>query len=204
MPRTFADIAFTPSVQTLQRKHGSRAQYARMQLRATEAGLTAREREFLERADGFYLASVGETGWPYVQHRGGARGFIRVRSSSQIAFADFRGNLQYVSAGNVSFDDRVSMIVMDYANRRRLKLFGHLRFVDVADADPALVAAVAVPGYRAMVERIAVVDVVAFDWNCPQHITQRFTAAQVDALVRPLEARIGALEAELETHKAAR
>jgi predicted pyridoxine 5'-phosphate oxidase superfamily flavin-nucleotide-binding protein len=198
MPRPFADIAFTPSVQALQRRHGSRAQYARMQAHASETGLTVREREFLENADSFYLASVGETGWPYVQHRGGPRGFIRIRSPSEIAFADYRGNLQYVSAGNVSGDDRVSLIVMDYANRRRLKMFGHLRFVDVADADPALVAATAVPGYRATVERIAVVDVVAFDWNCPQHITQRFSATQVDALVRPLEARIATLEAQLQ------
>jgi len=197
MPRPFADIAFTPSVQALQLKYGSRAQYARMQARATETGLTLREREFLGQADSFYLATVSETGWPYVQHRGGPRGFVRVLSPSQIAFADFRGNLQYVSAGNVARDDRVSLIVVDYAGRRRLKLLGRLRFVDVTDADAALVAAVALPGYRATVERIAIVDVVAFDWNCPQHITQRFTGDQVDAITRPLQARIAALEDEL-------
>jgi len=197
MPRPFADIAFTPSVQALQLKYGSRAQYARMQARATEAGLTLREREFLGQADSFYLATVSEMGWPYVQHRGGPRGFVRVLSPSQIAFADFRGNLQYVSAGNVARDDRVSLIVVDYAGRRRLKLLGRLRFVDVTDADAALVAAVALPGYRATVERIAIVDVVAFDWNCPQHITQRFTGDQVDAITRPLQARIAALEDEL-------
>jgi len=197
MPRPFADIAFTPSVQALQLKYGSRAQYARMQARATETGLMLREREFLGQADSFYLATVSETGWPYVQHRGGPRGFVRVLSPSQIAFADFRGNLQYVSAGNVARDDRVSLIVVDYAGRRRLKLLGRLRFVDVTDADAALVAAVALPGYRATVERIAIVDVVAFDWNCPQHITQRFTGDQVDAITRPLQARIAALEDEL-------
>ena len=197
MPRSFADIAFTPSVQALQLKHGSRAQYARMQARATQTALTVREREFLGQADSFYLATVSETGWPYVQHRGGPRGFVRVLSASQIAFADFRGNLQYVSAGNVARDDRVSVIVVDYAGRRRLKLLGHLRLVDVTDADAALVAAVALPGYRATVERIAIVDVVAFDWNCPQHITQRFTVDQVDAITQPLEARIASLEDEL-------
>lgn len=197
MPRTFADIAFTPSVQSLQRKYGSRTQYARMQAHAGESTLTAREREFLEQADAFCLATVSETGWPYVQHRGGPRGFVRVRSQSQIAFADFRGNLQYISAGNVSCDDRASIIVIDHANRRRLKLLGHLRFVDVADADAALARSVALPGYRATVERIAIFDVVAFDWNCPQHITQRFTADEVDAITRPLEARITALEAQL-------
>jgi predicted pyridoxine 5'-phosphate oxidase superfamily flavin-nucleotide-binding protein len=198
MPRSFADIAFTPSVQALQRKYGSRTQYARMQARATETALTVRERDYLGQADSFYLASVSETGWPYVQHRGGPRGFVRMLSPSQIAFADFRGNLQYISAGNVARDDRVSLSVVDYAGRRRLKLLGHLRLVDITDADDALVAAVVLPGYRATAERIAIVDVVAFDWNCPQHITQRFSIDQVDAITRPLEARIATLEAQLQ------
>ena len=197
MPTSFADIAFTPSVQALQSRHGSRKQYARMQARAEESTLSARERDFLQQADTFYLATVGETGWPYVQHRGGPPGFVRVRSPSQVAFADFRGNLQYVSAGNVARDDRASIIVVDVANRRRLKLLGHLHLVDLADADEALVASVALPGYRATVERIALFDVVAFDWNCPQHITQRFTADEVEAVTRPLEVRIATLEAEL-------
>jgi predicted pyridoxine 5'-phosphate oxidase superfamily flavin-nucleotide-binding protein len=197
MPTSFADIAFTPSVQALQSRHGSRTQYARMQARAGEATLSARERDFLQQADTFYLATVGETGWPYVQHRGGPPGFVRVRSPSQVAFADFRGNLQYVSAGNVARDDRASIIVVDVANRRRLKLLGHLHFVDLADADKALAASVALPGYRATVERVALFDVVAFDWNCPQHITQRFTADEVEAVTRPLEVRIATLEAEL-------
>lgn len=199
MPRPFADIAFTPSVQALQQQYGSRAQYARMQAHASELLLADREREFLGQADSFCIATVGETGWPYVQHRGGPPGFVRVLSPSQLAFADFRGNLQYVSAGNVARDDRVSLIVVDYANRRRLKLLGHLRFVDVADADAALIATVALPGYRATVERIAIIDVVAFDWNCPQHIPQRFSVEQVDAITRPLEARIAMLEARLES-----
>ena len=197
MPTSFADIAFTPSVQALQSSHGSRTQYARMQARAGESTLSARERDFLQQADTFYLATVGETGWPYVQHRGGPPGFVRVRSPSQVAFADFRGNLQYVSAGNVARDDRASIIVVDVANRRRLKLLGRLHFVDLADADEALVASVALPGYRATVERVALFDVVAFDWNCPQHITKRFTADEVEAVTRPLEVRIATLEAEL-------
>jgi predicted pyridoxine 5'-phosphate oxidase superfamily flavin-nucleotide-binding protein len=198
MPRSFADIAFTPSVQALQQKYGSRTQYARMQARAGASTLTAREREFLEQADSLYLATVSETGWPYVQHRGGPRGFVRVLSPSQLAFADFRGNLQYLRAGNVARHDRVSLLVVDHAGRRRLKLLGHLRFIDVGDADAALAVAVALPGYSAAVERIAIVDVAAFDWNCPQHITQRFSVDQVDAITRPLEARIAALEAALQ------
>ena len=196
MLRSFADIAFTPSVQALQRESGSRTQYARMQAHAPHSALTVRERDFLAQADSFYLATVSETGWPYVQHRGGPPGFVRMLSPSQIAFADFRGNLQYISAGNATRDDRVSLIFVDHAARRRLKLLGHLRFLDVTEADAALVAAVALPGYRATIERIAIIEVVALDWNCPQHIAQRFSADQVDAITRPLEARIATLEAQ--------
>jgi hypothetical protein len=153
---------------------------------------------FLGEADHFWLATVGATGWPYVQHRGGPRGFLRALSPTRIGFADFRGNLQYVSAGNVAGDDRVALIVVDYAHRRRLKLLGHLRFVDARDADADVAAAVAVPGYRARVERIALIDVVAVDWNCPQHITQRFTLDEVEAAAQPLRDRIAALEREIE------
>jgi predicted pyridoxine 5'-phosphate oxidase superfamily flavin-nucleotide-binding protein len=167
------------------------------------AGLGEREAAFLSDADSFYLATVGETGWPYVQHRGGPRGFLKVISPARIAFADFRGNRQYVSAGNASRDDRVSLIVMDYANRQRLKLLGRLRFEDVGDADPELVFAVELPDYRARVERVAVIDVEAFDWNCPQHITPRYTLAEVEAASRPLHERIAALEAEVRTLRGA-
>jgi len=170
----FADIAFTPTVQGLQQRDGSRAQYARMQARDTaDAALGEDEVEFLGRADSFYLATVSETGWPYVQHRGGPRGFLRVLSPTRIAFADFRGNRQHVSEGNVARNDRAAIIVMDYENRQRLKLLGHLRFVDIAEAEPALARAVRLPGYAAKVERVALIDVAGFDWNCPSHITPR-------------------------------
>jgi uncharacterized protein len=202
--RGFAEIAFTPAVQALQEVHGSRAQYARMQAGAEpDAGLGPHESEFLLAADSFYLATVSETGWPYVQHRGGPRGFLKVLSPRQIGFADFRGNQQFVSAGNVATDDRVSIIVMDYAHRLRLKLLGHLRFVAVADADPALVRQLELPGYRARVGRVALLDLAAFDWNCPQHITQRFTLDQVEAAARPLRERIAELEEELRAARAA-
>jgi predicted pyridoxine 5'-phosphate oxidase superfamily flavin-nucleotide-binding protein len=178
----FAEIAFTPAVQALQVKHGSRGTYARMQSEAGPGdGLGPREAEYLAGADSFYIATVSETGWPYVQHRGGPRGFLRVLGPTQLAFADFRGNRQFVSAGNASHDDRVSLIVMDYPNRRRLKLLGRLRFIDVSGADPQLIAAVELPDYRARVERVGVIDVEAFDWNCPQHITQRYTRAEIEA-----------------------
>jgi predicted pyridoxine 5'-phosphate oxidase superfamily flavin-nucleotide-binding protein len=196
--KSFAEIAFTPAVQALQEAHGSRGAYARMAAEGGPGeGLSTRETEFLSAADSFYMATVSETGWPYVQHRGGPRGFLRVVSPTRLAFADFGGNRQYVSAGNVSRDDRVSLFVMDYANRRRLKLLGRLRFEDVADADPELVFAVELPGYRARVERIATIEVEAFDWNCPQHITPRYTLDQVEVASRSLHERIAALEAEV-------
>jgi predicted pyridoxine 5'-phosphate oxidase superfamily flavin-nucleotide-binding protein len=128
MSHAFADITFTPAVKALQQKHGSRGQYARMQAHAGPApSLGPREIDFLGHADSLYLATVGATGWPYVQHRGGPTGFLKVRSATQLAFADFRGNLQYISVGNVAQDDRASLFVMDYVNRERLKLLGHLR-----------------------------------------------------------------------------
>jgi predicted pyridoxine 5'-phosphate oxidase superfamily flavin-nucleotide-binding protein len=203
MSRHFADLAFTPAVQQLQERHGSRAQYARMQARADAPdGLGEREAQFLANADSFYLATVSETGWPYVQHRGGPRGFVRVLSPTRIAYPDFRGNLQYVSAGNAAVNDRAAIIVMDYANRRRLKLMGRLRFVDAREADPELVSRLALPAYRARVERVALFDVEAFDWNCPQHITQRFTLEEVEEAARPLRERIAELETALERAKA--
>jgi len=187
MSHRYADIAFTPAVQEQQARHGSRAQYARLQANGgPNDALGAREAEFLAQADSFYLATVGETGWPYVQHRGGPRGFVRVLTPERIAYADFRGNVQYVSAGNVAGNDRVAIIVMDYARRRRLKLLGRLRFVDVADAEPALVRQVELPGYPARVERVAVIDVAAFDWNCPQHITPRYSQVEIERLIAPL------------------
>lgn len=196
--KSFAEIAFTPAVQVLQEAHGSRAAYARIAVeRGPGEGLSPRETDFLGAADSFYMATVSETGWPYVQHRGGPRGFLKTLSPTCIAFADFAGNRQYVSAGNALREDRVSLIVMDYVNRQRLKLFGRLRFDDIAHADPVVLRAVGIPGYRARIERIAIVDVEAFDWNCPQHITRRFTLEQVEANSQSLHERIAALEAEI-------
>ena len=198
MSRSFADIAFTPAVQQLQQRYGSRASYARLQSADGLGGLLGpSEADFIAAADSFYMATVSETGWPYVQHRGGPPGFFKVLQPTQLAFADFRGNRQYVSAGNVSRNDRVSIIVMDYELRQRLKLLGHVRFIDVAKADPALVRQVDLPGYRARVERVALIDVVAFDWNCPQHITQRFKQERIDEARQPLFDRIAELEEQL-------
>jgi predicted pyridoxine 5'-phosphate oxidase superfamily flavin-nucleotide-binding protein len=179
MGHKFAELAFTEAVKAVQNAMGSRSAYARREAGPdTNDRLGPIESEFIAERDGFYIASVSETGWPYVQFRGGPPGFLRVRTDKELGFADFRGNRQYVTTGNVTVDDRVSLFLMDYRNRRRLKIFGRIRVVDVED-DPTLGARLAVPGYRAVVERTFLIKVEAFDWNCPQHITPRFTQDEI-------------------------
>ena len=194
--RTFAELAFTPAVQALQERDGSRAAYARQRGGPGE-GLGPHEAEHIAGADSFYLATVSETGWPYVQHRGGPRGFLKVVSPTRLAFPDFRGNRQFVSAGNVARNDRVSLIVVDYLNQTRLKLLGRLRFSTPEEAGPDLAPAAELNGYRARVERIGRIDVEAFDWNCPQHITPRLAVADVEAGTAQLRERLAELEAEV-------
>lgn len=196
--RTFAELAFTPAVQALQERDGSRAAYARQRGGAGPGeGLGPHEAEHIAGADSFYLATVSETGWPYVQHRGGPRGFLKVVSPTRLAFPDFRGNRQFVSAGNASRNDRVSLIVVDYLNQTRLKLLGRLRFSTPEEARPELASAAELNGYRARVERIGRIDVEAFDWNCPQHITPRLAVADVEAGTAQLRERLAELEAEV-------
>ena len=199
MRQRFFDLAFTPSVQAEQTRRGSRAAYASA-ARAGHAGadvLSENEAGFIAERDSFYLATVSETGWPYVQHRGGPAGFVRRLDERTIGWAEFSGNRQYVSAGNTAVDDRVSLLFMDYPHRQRLKLLGHLRAYEPGER-PDLAERLALPGYRARVERLVTVAVEAFDWNCPQHITPRFTAAEIETAVAPLHARIAGLEARLE------
>jgi hypothetical protein len=190
----FHDIAFTPSVRALQERAGSRAAYARME-RNPDDGLGAEEVAFIRERDSLYLATVSETGWPHVQHRGGSRGFLRVLGPRRLAFADFRGNRQFVTAGNVSGNDRVALILMDYPNRQRLKVLGRARVIAWGDAAEDLRAALVDPGSRLRPERVFAIDVAGFDWNCPQHVTPRFTADEVERMVAPLRARLAALEA---------
>jgi predicted pyridoxine 5'-phosphate oxidase superfamily flavin-nucleotide-binding protein len=194
MSHRFAELAFTDRVKAIQEQEGSRASYARFEGgEAHHDRLGAAEAAFLAARDSFYLATVSETGWPYVQHRGGPPGFLKVLDEATIGFADFRGNRQYVSLGNLGGDDRVSLILVDYPRRRRLKILGHARAVD----DAATLARLAVPDYPAKVERGLLIAVAAFDWNCPQHLTPRFTEAEIAAAVAPLHARIAELEAAL-------
>ena len=193
----FAELAFTPAVKAAQVREGSRDAYRKLEEGEPHHDrLGPAEAAFLAARDSFYLASVGETGWPYVQHRGGPPGFLRVLDERTIGFADFRGNRQHVSVGNLGGDDRVSLILVDYPNRRRLKILGRARVAE-PDREPETVARLEVPDYRAKVERGILVAVEAFDWNCPQHITPRYTAAEVAEAVAPLRARIAELEAAL-------
>ena len=197
MARNFTEIAFTPSVRAAQERYGSRAAYSRVEQNAGDTPVTLgdREKAFVEARDGFYQATVSETGWPYVQFRGGPAGFLKVLDDRTIGYADFRGNVQYVSVGNIGANDRVTLILMDYANRARLKIWARARLVP-RDEDPDLLRKLEIPTYRARVERAVVLTVEAFDWNCPQHITPRYTAAEVEQQIRPLLDRIAALEAE--------
>lgn len=191
----FLDIAATPSVKAAQAENGSAHLWSDFKGHRAFDRFTESEIAFLAERDSFYLATVSETGWPYVQHRGGPRGFLRVIDDRTLAFADFAGNRQYISLGNLGADGRVSLILMDYVNRRRLKIFVHAEVKRVAD-DPELVEKIATPGYRGRIERIFVLHLDAFDWNCPQHITQRFDAADVAQAIGTLQARIETLEAE--------
>ena len=187
MGRAFAQVMFGEAAKRLQERFGSRAAYERV-AREGKAGdaLGPMEREFIGRRDSFYLATVTTDGWPYVQHRGGPKGFLRVLDDRTLAFADFAGNAQFVSTGNLETNDRVALFLMDYPHQARLKVIGHARIVE---NDAELEAKVAVPGYPARVQRVILVEVVAFDWNCSQHITPRWTEEEVRVVMREAGAR---------------
>jgi uncharacterized protein len=193
---SFGSLVFTPVVKMLQERHGSRRQYEQLECSGrSHDRLGTVEKEFLAGRDSFYWATTGSTGWPYVQHRGGPKGFLKVIDERTLALADFRGNKQYVSTGNLLTDNRVAMIFVDYPQQARLKILGR---VDVLEGEPAhdWIERVRVPGYKAVIERVFVVHVEAFDWNCPQHITPRYTAEEIQDVVRPLEERLQILERE--------
>jgi predicted pyridoxine 5'-phosphate oxidase superfamily flavin-nucleotide-binding protein len=195
MPYGFLDIANTPSVRAAQEAMGSAHVWQDFQGHRAFNAFTPDETDFIARRDSFYMATVSETGWPYVQHRGGPAGFLKVVDEKTLAFADYRGNRQYISLGNLGADNRAALILMDYAHRARLKIYARVEAVAL-NADPNLAALVATPGYRAKPERILLLHLEAFDWNCPQHITPRFTQAEIAAAMQPLHDRLGALETE--------
>jgi len=196
MAHKFTELAFTDRVKTLQSANGSRKHYLRLEEgEDRNALLGPAEAAFIGARDSFYMATVGETGWPYVQHRGGPAGFARVLDEKTLGFADFTGNRQYISVGNLQGDDRVSLFFMDYANKVRLKLLGRARAVGLENEET--LAKLRLPDYRGRIERGILITVEAFDWNCPQHITQRFTLDEVERATEGLRHRIAELEAQL-------
>lgn len=191
----FLDIAMTPSVKAVQAEMGADHVWQDFAGHREFDRFSDSEAAFIADRDSFYMATVSETGWPYMQHRGGPRGFIKLVDDRTLALADYRGNRQYISTGNLAADNRACLFLMDYAHRARLKIYVRVDTLAL-DADPALTALVTVPGYKAKLERIFVLHLENFDWNCPQHITPRFTEQEVDEAVAPLRERLAQLEAE--------
>jgi uncharacterized protein len=191
----FLDIASTPSVKAAQAANGSGDYWANFHRQRTYDRFTDAEAQFIAQADTFFIATVSENGWPYVQHRGGPPGFLRMLDDKTLGFLDFRGNRQYISLGNLAANDRASLILMDYANRRRLKIYARIEVKDLS-IDTALAEKLALPGYKAKPERAFVLHLEAFDWNCPQHISPRFTEADVEAAFAPVRERLEQLAAE--------
>ncbi|AXC15829.1 Flavodoxin reductases (ferredoxin-NADPH reductases) family 1 [Acidisarcina polymorpha] len=194
---SFGSLLFTPVVKELQERYGSRRQYERIAASETHDGLSPFEVEFLSERDHFYWATIGSTGWPYVQHRGGPKGFLKVVDHHTLAFADFSGNKQFISTGNLLTDNRVAMILVDYPRQARLKILGRVEVFEGEKAAP-WIQRVKVSGYKATIERVFVIHVEAYDWNCPQHITPRYTAEEIHHAVAATEEKIRALETENE------
>lgn len=189
----FLEIAGTPSVKAAQEANGSAELFARFKGDRTYDRFSDAEAQFIAARDSFYLATVSETGWPYVQHRGGPPGFLRLIDERTLAFADFRGNRQYISLGNLTANDRAALILMDYPHRQRLKIYAR---IEVKEPHGELASRVLLPDYKAKPERIIVLHLQAFDWNCQQHITERFSAAELAPALAPLRQRLDVLEGE--------
>ncbi len=195
MAYKFLQTLETPGVRAARDANGVGGLGETMKVGRPADRLSPDEAAFIAERDSFYLATVSQTGWPYIQHRGGPRGFLRVLDDSTLGFADFRGNRQYLTLGNVAGDDRVALLLMDYPRRARLKILAHMSAHDLK-AEPELAARLATPGYRALGERGFTLSVHAFDWNCSQHITPRFTPVEIEAALEPFCARLRDLEAE--------
>ena len=192
----FLDTLATPGVRAAQAAMGTDRNWANFKGHREFDRIGSQEAAFIGARDSFYMATVGETGWPYVQHRGGLPGFLKVIDEKTLAFPDYRGNLQYISVGNLSTNDRAALILMDYPHRARMKILAHVEIVS-AEARPDLGATVLDPTAKAKVERIILLHLVTFDWNCPQHITPRFTEGEVNEAVAPLIHHVEALKAEV-------
>ncbi len=178
MNQNFTKLAFTDSVKKIQEQYGSRKSYARIEISGDKYVLTDREIPFIKSRDSFYMATVGENGWPYVQYRGGAIGFLKVINNTTLVYADFRGNMQYISAGNINSNSRASLFLIDYPSRQRLKIWAESKVVE-ADDDQELLKKLIVADYEAKIERMIIFNILAYDWNCSQHITPRYTTEEI-------------------------
>lgn len=195
MAKNFATIAFTDAVKALQEKHGSRNSYERMEKFNVVDGLSDNEINFIENRDSFYMASIGVKNFPYIQHRGGPKGFLKVLDKNRIGFIDFSGNKQYITLGNMATNNNVALILMDYPAKARLKIFAKTEIVELKDS-PDLYASLNLNDYKFRAERMMVFHIEAYDWNCPQHITPRFTVDEIQAALQPQQEYVAKLEEE--------
>lgn len=200
MAKNFAEIAFTDAVKNLQEKHGSRKGYEQMEKFNVVDGLTAAEMSFVQDRDSFYLASIGVNEFPYIQHRGGPKGFLKVLDSKRLGFIDFTGNKQYVSVGNISTNNNISLIMIDYPTRTRLKIFAKAEVIALQD-NPELYELLNLDDYKFRPERMIVFNIEAYDWNCPQHIIPRYTVDEINEAFLPQQKHISKLEEEIKELK---
>lgn len=200
MATSFGQIAFTDAVKKLQEQHGSRRNYARMTEKTYIDGLTENEVAFIAERDSFYMATIGDNNYPYIQHRGGPKGFVKVLDANRLGFIDFKGNMQYISVGNIATNNKVAIIMVDYPSRARLKIYAHAEIVELKD-NPELYASLDLDEYKFRPERMMVLHVEAYDWNCPQHITPRYTVAEIEDAFASQRAYINQLEEEVKALK---
>lgn len=196
MANNFPSIAFTPAVKVLQEKYGSRVNYDRMEKRTIIDGLSENEKSFVAQRDSFYMASCGENGFPYIQHRGGPKGFLKVIDSKTLGFIDFSGNKQYITTGNLVTNNKVSLIMVDYPNRARLKIYAKTEVVELSNR-PELLKTLTLLDYAYKPERMMLLAIEAYDWNCPQHITPRYTVEEIEEALLAQKEYIKKLEEEI-------
>lgn len=200
MAKNFASLAFTDAVKEMQEIMGSRKSYARMERETYVDGLTENEIDFISQQNSFYMSTIGENDFPYIQHRGGPKGFVKVLDEKRIGFVDFKGNMQYFSVGNIATNNNVALIMVDYPSRTRLKILARAEIIELKN-DPALYESLDLGEYKFKPERMMVLNIEAYDWNCPQHITPRYTVENIEVALAPQREYIAKLEAEIKDLK---
>jgi len=200
MAKNFASIGFSTAARQLQEKYGSRQSYARMEKDSYVDGLTEKETDFIAERDSFYIASIGENGFPYIQHRGGPKGFLKVLDNKRLGFIDFKGNMQYITEGNLATNNKIALIMVDYPSRTRLKIFARAEMAELA-GHQELYNALNLEDYKFRPESMMVLHIEAYDWNCPQHIVPRYTVEEIEKALAPQRAYIAKLEAEIKALK---